>query len=311
MVFSLLALFAFQPDEAALRRIFEEGLARRRAEFGTHDRRTATAARDLGLFLARAGDRPAAAIALNEAVRIDQEADGPQSETTLSDTLQLALLLTPQEAEPLLQTVLSGANDALASRASDRLGSIRESARDPGAAAAFYRRALAREEKASGADSATVALRLNSLALVLDPPAAIPLLQRAASINRRVFGPRHPETASTLANLCGLLLAAGRVSESIQVGTTALSSFQAALGDHPRTAAAASNLADAYRAAGNRLEAERLYRRALAIDASALGPGDPEVQADARNLAEFLREIQRVREAVQVESTYGIQPARP
>ena len=42
-----------QPDPAALRKLYEDALARRLQTYGEKDARSAQAARDLGLFLAR------------------------------------------------------------------------------------------------------------------------------------------------------------------------------------------------------------------------------------------------------------------
>ena len=53
-----------QPDMGALKRIFEEALARRVKQYGTDDTRSAQAARDLGLFLKRFGEASEARSAL-------------------------------------------------------------------------------------------------------------------------------------------------------------------------------------------------------------------------------------------------------
>lgn len=309
MVTALLAIVAFQPDPGALRRIFEDALARRRAEYGEADGRTAQAARDLGLFLGREGDVTGAAGALAEAVAADEKAFGPAAKETLSDTAELASVTPPARAEALWLRAAESPDPAVASRAYDALGSLREARGDRDGAAAFYKKALAKEESASGPAGARVAVRLNSLALTLEPREGLPLLRRALAIDRAVYGARHPETATTEANLCGLLLATGRAQDAVSMGTAAVAAFEATLGDHPRTASAASNLADAQRAAGNRAEAERLYRRALAIDREAYGPEHEETRNDARNLAEFLREGKRAAEAVRVETEYRIPPA--
>jgi len=67
---------AFQPETAMPRRPYEEALSRRQQEYGSADARTAQAARDLGLFLYRAGDKPSARPAMADAVRIDEKALG-------------------------------------------------------------------------------------------------------------------------------------------------------------------------------------------------------------------------------------------
>src|SRR5258708_4932337 len=58
---AILALTAFQPDPQTLRRLYEEGLATRERQYGSTDTRTASAARDLGLYLREWGGDPAGA----------------------------------------------------------------------------------------------------------------------------------------------------------------------------------------------------------------------------------------------------------
>ena len=305
MLLTLLLGLAFQPDPAMLRRMFEEGLARREREYGVSDARTAAAARDLGLYLSQAGDRAGAYQALAKALAIDEKANGAKASTTLRDAADLAAVAPPREAESLWRRASECPDAAVAARSLTALGELREAANDRSSAAALYREALRKEETASGQNGARVAVRLNALALVSDPPAAIPLLERALTINRRAWGEQHPETATTEANLSGELLAAGHTTQAVRMGTLALSNFEATLGpEHPRTAAAASNLADALRAAGDRPGAEKLYRRALEIDEHAFGPRHPETLNDVRNLADFLREAGRPREAAALEQAH-------
>jgi tetratricopeptide (TPR) repeat protein len=270
------------------------------------DSRTARAASDLGLFLKEQGDLSGSQAALQEALRVDSQALGETSNLTLADAAELASVSDPTAAEPLWQRAAASKDAGVASRALAALGELREGASDRESAATFFQRALEREETASGPASARVAVRLNALALAIGPEKGLALLNRALAIDRKVWGERHPETATTETNLCGLLLAAGRVPDSIQMGRAAVAGFEATLGqDHPRTGSAASNLADALRAAGDRAGAERLYRRALDIDERAYGTEHPETLGDVRNLAEFLREIGRVSEALQLERRLG------
>lgn len=310
MVFSALVALALQPDPAMLRRLYEEALARRKQEYGASDTRTARAASDLGLFLREHGDRQGAQQALALALAIDEKARGAAATETLADAENLAEVSPPAEAEPLWTRAAQNREPAAAARALAALGELREAAGDRAGAAAFYRRALAKEETVAGKSAPHVAVRLNALALVVDPRQGIPLLERALAINRRAWGEQHPETATTETNLSGLLLAAGRADEAVRMGRAALAAFEATLGgDHPRTAAAASNLADALRAKGTRIEAVRLYRRALAIDERAYGSQSAETLNDARNLAGFLREIGRTREAAELERRWKLSGA--
>jgi len=300
--FTVAVALALQPDPTVLRRLYEEGLARREHQYGVSDVRTARAASDLGLFLREQGDEGGARKALAEALTVDEKALGPTAQTTLADAGELAAVSEPAAAEPLWLRAAESPDAGIAARALGALGELREAASDRDGAVQFYRRALAKEEIAGGKEGARVAVRLNALALALGPETGIPLLTRALTIDRRVWGERHPETATAETNLSGLLLAAGRTDESVRMGRAALAGFEATLGaDHPRTAGSASNLADALRAHGDRAGAERLYRRALEIDERAYGPQHPETLNDVRNLADFLRETGRASEAQELE----------
>lgn len=307
MVMALVGISLLQPDPANLRHLFEENLARCEREYGMADARTAGAARDLGLFLRGENDAAGAYRALDEAVEIDDKAAGSENKQTLADVAALASVAPPYEAERLWGRASEGKDPAIASKAFAALGELRERAGDREGAAAMYAKAVEQEGAASGRDGAEMAVRLNALALVSQPRAAVPMLERAVAIDRKRWGEKHPETATTESNLSGELLALGRVAESVRIGTLALSNFEATLGpEHPRTAAAASNLADAKRAAGDLAAAERLYRRALRIDERALGAANAETLNDVKNLADFLRETGREPDARALEERYAI-----
>ena len=83
-------LHAFQPDPSAMRKLFEDALARRERAYGDADARTAQAGRDLGLFLCRSGDASAARRAMARAIQLDEKALGPDAAQTLEDVLTLA-----------------------------------------------------------------------------------------------------------------------------------------------------------------------------------------------------------------------------
>jgi tetratricopeptide (TPR) repeat protein len=296
MLPGIFVALAMQPDPAMLRRLFEEALARREKQYGMSDAHTAQAARDLGMFLARQNDAQGARTALAEAVRIDEAAFGSGGPQTLSDVAELAAVEPSAEAEPLWRRAAESKDPRIAARALEALGALHAAGGDRAGAAELYRRALPKEEAAAGKESVTVAVCLNALAQLVDVKDGIPMLTRALEIDRRVLGVRHPETATTEANLAGLLVNADRNDEAIHAATDALSIFQETLGpDHPRCAVTASMLAYALDATGRRALAEKMYRMALAIDERAYGPGHPQTQADARALAEFLRRVGKAR----------------
>ena len=283
------AVVLLQPGPAALRGIFEEGLARRRAAYGVFDVRTAQAARDLGMFLSRHGEQADARNILDQVVRIDEKLFGADDPRTLADVAELAAVSPPPQAEALWKRA-SGTPDArVAARALAEWGRLRVAADDPSGAAALYRGALEKEEEVGGKASAGVAVDLNSLAKLVDPAEAIPLYERALAIDRRTLGSWHAETATTEANLAGLLADTARNADAIRLATEALAVFLQTVGrDHPRTAVAASILAYACEVKGDRKQAEQMYRLALSIDERVYGPQHPQTLQDSRVLSEFL-----------------------
>lgn len=205
---------AFQPDTAMLRRVYEEGLARREREYGSADPRTAQAARDLGLFLIRAGDSAGARRALARAVAVDEKSLGLADPRTLEDAASLAAVSPPAEARPLLVRAAESPDPSVAGPALSTLAGMRKSAGDRAGAAALYRRALEKAEAADGKDSPIVALLLNARAPLVDPKEALNLLERALQIERQAMGPQSPQVLQTVRALAQLLRKQGREREA-------------------------------------------------------------------------------------------------
>src|SRR4051812_46909848 len=154
------AVIFLQPDLAALRGIFEEGLAKRRAEYGVFDTRTAQAARDLGLFLSRNGQTADARNVLDQVVRIDEKLFGAKAPRTLVDVAELAAVSPSSEAESLWKRASETTDASVSARGFGELGKLRVIANDRAGAAGFYRKALAKDEEAGGKSSAAVAVDL-------------------------------------------------------------------------------------------------------------------------------------------------------
>jgi tetratricopeptide (TPR) repeat protein len=287
VIFSPMALaLAFQPDPTILRGVFEQALTRRQEQFGVFDARTAQAARDLGMFLGRQGQNSDARNMLDQVVRIDEKLFGRDAPQTLADVAELASVSPSGQAEPLWKRASASPSPATAAQAFAELGKLHALEGDRAGAAAFYKNALAKEPT----DSEVAAVHLNALAKLVDAAEAVALLERALGIDRRILGARHPETATTEANLAGLLVDTPRNEEAIRLATEALAVFRQTLGpDHPRTAVAASILGYAFEVKGDRPRAEQMYRLALAIDERAYGSNNPQTLNDARVLHEFLK----------------------
>ncbi len=209
--------FAFQPDPAAFRKLFEDALARRVRAYGESDARTAQAARDLGLYLCRSADAAAARRAMANAVRLDDKALGPTAPQTLEDVAALASVSPRAEAEPLLRRAAESSDPSVAGPALTSLAAIRKAAGDLAGAAALLRRAVEKAEAAEGKDSPTVALVLNVLAQAVTPKEAVPLLERALAIDQQAFGSAHPQTLQDARKLAALLRAAGQPGEAAKL----------------------------------------------------------------------------------------------
>jgi tetratricopeptide (TPR) repeat protein len=209
-------VWAFQPDTAALRKLYEDALSRRQHEYGDADAHTAQAARDLGLFLCRSGDALSARRAMANAVHFDEKALGPNAPQTLEDVATLASISPRAEAEPLLRRAAESPDPTIAGPALTSLAAIRKAAGDAASAAALLRRAV---EKADAADKdgPTVALILNLLAQVVSQKEAVPLLQRAVSIDRDKLGLQDSRTLQDVRKLAGLLRAVGQGDEAAKL----------------------------------------------------------------------------------------------
>lgn len=277
----LLAALLAQPDPQQLIPLYEQALAAREAKLGPDHPKVAQSAADLGLYLARHGDRTRAAALLRRALEINEKAFAPKHPRVIENLENLARVLPPREAIPPLERAAASENPAVSARSHSRLAGIYELLGDRAAAIRQYRLALTKEESAT---------RLNDLALLLDPKEARPLLERALALRRKQLGAQHPETGVTMNNLANVLLALGSLAEAERMQRRALEILESALGKHARVAVAASNLADVLRAKGETRNARQLYERALAIDEKVYGPDHSEVAADLENLASLLEE---------------------
>jgi hypothetical protein len=77
-----------------------------------------------------------------------------------------------------------------------------------------------------------------------DFTAAQPLCERALAIRETVLGPDHPDTATSLSNLAGLLQVRGHFTAARLLYERAVAICETALGpDHPDTATILHNLA--------------------------------------------------------------------
>jgi len=301
-----------QPQTPMLRTLYEQHLAEQQREYGDLDAHTAGAARDLALFLRSHGDPDGAYAAMSQTVNIDEKVFGPAAPRTLADVADLASVAPFADAGRLFERAAKSSDAAAASRALVALGEMHAGQGDREGAARYWRQALAKQESAAtGSESENVAMILNVLAQAVDPADAVPLLRRALALDRKLFGPVHPEVGATDQLLAGALLRSGHATDAVSPGREALSILTLKLGpDHPRTAAATHTLAEVLRATRSFAEAELLYRQALAVDEKIFGPQHPATLDEIRTLAAFLRERGKVAEAVVLERRLVVNVAR-
>jgi tetratricopeptide (TPR) repeat protein len=244
-------------------------------------------------------------------VAIDEKVYGVDAPRTLADVADMASVSPAADAGKLFERASKSSDAGAASRAFVALGEMHASQGDPAAAARYWRLALSKQEAATGPDSENVSRILNVLAQVLEPAEALPLLRRALLLDRKLFGPSHPEVGATDQLLAGALLATGKAPDAVVPGREAVSILTSMLGpEHPRTAAAISTLAAVLRANGKPAEAERLYRQALTIDEKVYGPEHPATLEEIRTLAAYLRDRGRVAEAAALERRLVVNVAR-
>ncbi|MEJ2229312.1 MAG: tetratricopeptide repeat protein [Alphaproteobacteria bacterium] len=172
------------------------------------------------------------------------------------------------------------------------------------ACARLYPHAMAVLETApeSGEMAEKTGLLCNQTGLYLQSRAnyaeAEPFYRRVIAIGEASYGPDHPNVATALNNLAGLLKTTNRLAEAEPLLRRVIAIFEKAYGpDHPSLATALNNLAELLSATNRLAEAEPLYRRALAIHEASYGPDHPDVAIALNNLALFLNARNRLAEA--------------
>jgi tetratricopeptide (TPR) repeat protein len=116
------------------------------------------------------------------------------------------------------------------------------------------------------------------------------LAERALAIRQKVLGADHPDTATSLNNIGGLLLAQSDLVGAWSYYERALAINEKALGpDHPATALGLNNLGYLLRERGNFAEARTYYERAVAINEKVFGRDHPDGALSLSNLGALLQ----------------------
>jgi len=127
---------------------------------------------------------------------------------------------------------------------------------------------------------------------------ATAIWRRILTMAENALGPNHPNVATSLNYLSGLLNNQGQYAEAEQLNRRALAIDEKAFGpNHRRVALTLNNLALVLHLQGRINAAAPLYRRSLSIIKNNLGPDDPELPPILNNLADLLRILGQYTEA--------------
>jgi serine/threonine protein kinase len=131
---------------------------------------------------------------------------------------------------------------------------------------------------------------------------ALPLLQHAAEIRRRVLGPENRDTLATMHHLATTLIGEGRYSEAEKLFRETLDSERRVLGpENAFTLLSMNNLASVLYLQGRYAEAEKLDRETLDLRRRLSGPEHPDTLLSMGNLAEALQRQGRYAEAEKLD----------
>ncbi|MBP6838871.1 MAG: serine/threonine protein kinase [Kofleriaceae bacterium] len=110
-------------------------------------------------------------------------------------------------------------------------------------------------------------------------------LEQALASDERVYGPGHPQLASSLNNLANVARAEGKFEQARAMSDRALAIRLAAYGpDHPEVGTSYLNLGVLAGEEGDDVAARAAYEKALAIWERAYGPDNPELFRPLNNL---------------------------
>jgi len=280
----------FAPPNAlsTLLPLFAQAVSEREKALGAWDAKVARSLKAQGLFLKTLGDLEAAAVPLGKALEIDRHNNDPDLfavEESLAQTYELTG--NRRQAFELFQQAAVGVDLQVAARSYASLAPL-----DPAHASDYYAKAIAAQEKVTGADHPRVAMLLNRLAQALEEKQNFReselLLRRALAIQRKALGPS-PDTATTLINLGSLLQNLQRAGEAEPLEREAIAILEQKRPQSVELAAAYTNLADLLSTQKDFAPAVALLRRAIAIDEAIYGTDNPEVAVDLTNLGELLK----------------------
>jgi len=136
-----------------------------------------------------------------------------------------------------------------------------------------------------------------------DARQAISYYEQALSIDKAVYGDRHPSVARDLNNIGLAWYALGEAKKAITYYEQALSIDKAVYGDrHPDVATMLNNIGLAWYALGDAKKAITYYEQALSVNKAVYGDRHPDVARDLNNIGSAwyaLGDSQRAKECFQ------------
>jgi len=117
-------------------------------------------------------------------------------------------------------------------------------------------------------------------------PNAHPLMERSFEIRRRLLGPKHPETLTSMEDVASVAFGEGRYAEAERSDREVLGLRREILGPrHPDTLSSMSSLASSLSRQGHYSEAEKLDRETLDMRRRVLGAEHADTVDSMTNLA--------------------------
>ena len=124
-----------------------------------------------------------------------------------------------------------------------------------------------------------------------DLDGALHYVQRAVTIDEKIYGPDHPQMAIRANNIGLILQAKGDLDGALRYSQRALAIDEKVYGrDHPNVAINANNIGQILQAKGDLDGALRYAQRALAIDEKVYGSDHPNVAIRTNNIGMILKD---------------------
>jgi len=195
-------------------------------------------------------------------------------------------------------------DDAALGKSLFGLGNEQETAGQFADAERALRDALALQQRVYKGANTDVARTLDVLAWAVrehDLHAAIPLMETAVAMQRKLWGAEpYPDYADALNDFGLLLREEGDYDQSEKVLQESLAMYRRLLGDrHPNVGNALNNLGLVQHRKGDLATAESTFRQALALQRELLGEMHPDVAMSLTNLAYVIHDTGDVEGALQ------------